>query len=129
MLARHPRLLTIIAPRHPARGREIADLAAAAGLAPAQRSDGQQPDASVDLYVADTVGEMGLFYRLCPVALMGGSLVPHGGQNPIEPAKLGAAILHGPHVTNFAEIYAALDEAGGACPVADATTLAAMSRG
>ncbi len=124
MLARHPRLLTIIAPRHPARGNDIADLAASAGLSPAQRSGGLQPDASVDLYVADTVGEMGLFYRLCPVAIMGGSLVPHGGQNPIEPAKLGAAILHGPHVTNFADIYAALDDAGGACPVADATTLA-----
>jgi 3-deoxy-D-manno-octulosonic-acid transferase len=56
--------------------------------------------------------------------MMGGSLVAHGGQNPIEPAKLGAAILHGPHVANFAEIYAALDEAGGATLVSDAENLA-----
>ena len=54
---------------------------------------------------------------------MGGSLVPHGGQNPIEPAKLGAAILHGPHVHNFTDVYAALDGAGGALPVADGQNL------
>ena len=68
---------------------------------------------------------MGLFYRLSPVVFMGGSLVEHGGQNPIEPAKLGAAILHGPHVWNFAEIYAALDTARGAQPVADEEALVA----
>ena len=60
------------------------------------------------------MGELGLFYRLAPIVFMGGSLVEHGGQNPIEAAKLGAAILHGPHVFNFADIYEALDAAGGA---------------
>ena len=69
------------------------------------------------------MGELGLFYRLAPLVFMGGSLVPHGGQNPIEPAKLGAAILHGPHVHNFADVYAALDGAGGALPVADGQNL------
>ena len=78
------------------------------------------PDAATDIYVADTMGELGLIYRLAPIVFIGGSLVRHGGQNPIEPAKLGAAILHGPHVWNFAEIYAALDAAHGAELVADA---------
>ena len=72
-----------------------------------------------DIYVADTLGELGLVYRLAPIVFVGGSLASHGGQNPIEPIKLGAAVLHGPHVWNFAEIYAALDNAHGAEQVAD----------
>ena len=123
-LASHfPGLLTIVAPRHPQRGGDVADLAAAAGLDVARRSDGAHPDRDVELYVADTVGELGLFYRVSPLVFMGGSLVPHGGQNPIEPAKLGAAILHGPHVHNFTDVYAAIDRAGGALPISDSTTL------
>lgn len=120
---RFPGLLTIVAPRHPQRGAEIVDIANEAGLDTAQRSDGVQPDRSVALYVADTVGELGLFYRLSSLVFMGGSLVPHGGQNPIEPAKLGAAILHGPHVHNFSDVYAAIDRAGGALPLTDGETL------
>ena len=79
---------------------------------------GVSPDMQ-SVYVADTMGELGLFYRLAPIVFMGGSLVPHGGQNPIEPAKLGAAIVHGPHVFNFTEVYDAFDSAGGARIVAD----------
>jgi 3-deoxy-D-manno-octulosonic-acid transferase len=60
------------------------------------------------------MGELGLFYRIAPVVFMGGSLVTHGGQNPIEPAKLDAAILHGPHVFNFSDIYRSLDREEGA---------------
>ena len=71
------------------------------------------------------MGELGLIYRLAPLVFIGGSLVKHGGQNPIEAAKLGAAILHGPHVWNFADIYAALDEARGAERVDDAERLTA----
>ena len=78
------------------------------------RSHDQLPRPSTDIYVADTLGELGLIYRLAPIVFVGGSLVSHGGQNPIEAIKLGAAVLHGPHVANFAEIYAALDAAGGA---------------
>ncbi len=78
------------------------------------RSRGELPDARTDVYVADTIGELGCFYRLAHVVFMGGSIVEHGGQNPIEAAKLGRPILHGPHVWNFAEIYAALDAARGA---------------
>jgi len=112
-----PGLLTLIAPRHPERGPEIANLARQAGLTAALRSEGALPHAATDIYVADTMGELGLVYRIAPVVFIGGSLVRHGGQNPIEPAKLGAAILHGPHVWNFDEVYAALDDAHGAEPV------------
>ena len=76
-------------------------------------------DRYTEIYVADTLGELGLIYRIAPIVFIGGSLVRHGGQNPIEAAKLGAAILHGPHVWNFAEIYSALDAAGGAELVTD----------
>ena len=119
-----PRLLTIIAPRHPDRGRGIVEIARAAQLRTRLRSRGEVPDADTEIYVADTVGELGLIYRLAPIVFVGGSLASHGGQNPIEPIKLGAAILHGPHIWNFAEIYAALDEAHGAEQVMDVGKLA-----
>ena len=121
---RRPGLLTLLAPRHPERGGAIAQAARAAGLGAGQRSRGGRPDESADLHLVDTVGEFGLFYRLAPLVFMGGSLVPHGGQNPIEPARLGAAVLHGPHVANFAEIYGRLDGSGGARGVQDAAALA-----
>jgi 3-deoxy-D-manno-octulosonic-acid transferase len=123
--ANFPNLLTVIAPRHPERGESVAELARAAGLAARLRSRGELPDATTEIYIADTVGELGLIYRLAPIVFIGGSLIKHGGQNPIEPAKLGATILHGPHVANFAEIYAALDEAHGAELIVDATKLTA----
>jgi 3-deoxy-D-manno-octulosonic-acid transferase len=123
-----PNLLTVVAPRHPERGPDIAAGAEAAGLKPLLRSRGDAPDKSGDFYVLDTMGELGLLYRLAPIVFMGGSLASHGGQNPIEAAKLGAAILHGPHVWNFAEIYAALDAANGARQVADGAALAARMR-
>jgi 3-deoxy-D-manno-octulosonic-acid transferase len=123
--ANFPGLLTLIAPRHPERGPGVAELAAVAGLKAALRSLGALPDAATDIYVADTMGELGLIYRLAPVVFIGGSLVDRGGQNPIEAAKLGAAILHGPFVGNFTEIYGALDQAHGAEAVADADRLTA----
>jgi len=109
-----PSLLTVIVPRHPSRGGAIVQTIAAAGLMPAQRSHEDLPTAVTDIYVADTLGELGLFYRLAPIVFMGGSLVEHGGQNPIEAVKLGASIVHGPHVFNFTDVYEALDGAGGA---------------
>jgi 3-deoxy-D-manno-octulosonic-acid transferase len=109
-----PGLLTLIAPRHPA-----------AGLKVALRSRGELPDRTTEIYVADTVGELGLIYRLAPAVFIGGSLVKHGGQNPIEAAKLRAAILHGPHVWNFSEIYSALDNVHGAELVVDSERLTA----
>ena len=109
-----PSLLTVIVPRHPNRGEAITRTIGAAGLRAAQRSREEMPTAVTDIYVADTLGELGLFYRLSPVVFMGGSLVEHGGQNPIEAVKLGASIVHGPHVFNFTDVYDALDRAGGA---------------
>ena len=114
-----PRLLTIIAPRHPDRGPGIVEIARDAGLSASLRSRGRLPDAQDDIYVVDTLGELGLVYRLAPIVFMGGSLASHGGQNPVEPIKLGAAVLHGPHVWNFAELYEELDSARGAELIGD----------
>ncbi len=120
-----PNLLTVIAPRHPERGASIAAIAEAAGLAVGMRSRGELPKRDVDVYIADSLGELGLVYRIAPIVFMGGSLASHGGQNPIEAIRLGAAVMHGPHIWNFAEIYGKLDEAHGAALVADEATLTA----
>jgi 3-deoxy-D-manno-octulosonic-acid transferase len=109
-----PSLLSVIVPRHPDRGEAVARTIAASGLHAALRSRGELPAATTDIYVADTMGELGLFYRLAPVVFIGGSLVERGGQNPIEAVKLGASVVHGPHVFNFTDVYEALDSAGGA---------------
>jgi 3-deoxy-D-manno-octulosonic-acid transferase len=127
--ATSPSLLTIIAPRHPERGQEIADAAKAAGFSIALRSRDDLPEPENDIFVADTLGELGLIYRLAPAVFMGGSLASHGGQNPIEAIRLGAAVVHGPHIWNFAEIYGALDAAHGAEQVADTKGLTACLRG
>ena len=109
-----PGLLTVIVPRHPDRGPPVWRLIDAAGLKASLRSRDELPNAQTDIYVADTMGELGLFYRLAEIVFMGGSLVPHGGQNPIEAIKLGASIVHGQYVFNFADVYEALDSTGGA---------------
>jgi 3-deoxy-D-manno-octulosonic-acid transferase len=118
-----PSLLTVIVPRHPNRGEAIARMIAASGAQVARRSLEELPTARTDIYIADTMGELGLFYRLAPIVFMGGSLVPHGGQNPIEAVKLNAAIVHGPHVFNFTDVYGALDRAGGARRAGDGDAL------
>lgn len=106
----------LIAPRGPARGAEIAAKAAAMGFATTRRGAGQGPGGA-DVWIVDTLGEMGLWYRLCPVTLIGGTFGPVEGHNPWEPAALGSAVLHGPRVANFAADFAALDGAGAALPV------------
>jgi 3-deoxy-D-manno-octulosonic-acid transferase len=121
---RHRDVLTIIAPRHPNRGGDVRRLASGEGLAVTQRSAHEPLAPATDVYLADTLGELGLFYRIAPIAFVGGSLVSHGGQNPIEPASLSVAILHGPHTENFEEIYQALDRSGAAVAVRDAAGLA-----
>jgi 3-deoxy-D-manno-octulosonic-acid transferase len=121
--AKIPTLLTVIAPRHPARGESIAEIGKVAGLSVALRSRGELPGRDVDVYIADTVGELGLVYRIAPIVFMGGSLATHGGQNPIEAIRLGAAVLHGPCVWNFAEIYSTLDKTNGAELVLDEEAL------
>lgn len=115
----HPGLLTIIAPRHPERG---AALAALAGGAP-RRALGELPPDRGGLWIADTVGELGLLYRLAPLAFVGGSLVPHGGQNPAEPARLGRAVAIGPHTANFTDTVSLLQAGGALSVVSDAQDL------
>ncbi len=103
-----PDLLTILAPRHPQRGESIAALLARDGDVAARRSLGEVPEAGHAFYIADTLGELGLLFSLSTLALMGGSLVEHGGHNPIEPIKLDCPVISGPHVANFRDIYADL---------------------
>jgi len=120
---RHPGILTIIVPRHPERGPSIVDLVTSQGLKVRRRASGELPDASTDIYVADTIGELGTFYALSSVALIGGSLVPHGGQNPIEAIRHGCAVIVGPHTQNFTDSIIALSEHAGVATASDAETL------
>ncbi len=121
----HPNALLIIAPRHPERG---GDVAALAGGAP--RRARFEPIGQAPIYVADTLGEMGLLYALAPVAFVAGSLLPHlKGHNPIEPAKLGAAVLTGPFVESFEDIFAALAKADGVQTLASADAIAEAVHG
>jgi 3-deoxy-D-manno-octulosonic-acid transferase len=113
-----PDALTLIAPRHPERGEAISRQLEAQGLVCALRSRGDPVGSRTSVYVCDTIGELGLFYRLAGVVFVGKSFAGGGGQNPIEPARLACAILHGPMVRNFADAYAALDSAGGALAIA-----------
>jgi 3-deoxy-D-manno-octulosonic-acid transferase len=119
-----PDLLTIIVPRHPERGPLIGEQLKALNLSVALRSEGKLPGPTTDIYVADTIGELGLFYTLSPVAFVGGSLVPRGGQNPVEAIKLGAAVLAGPNWQNFRDSYSELLKVGGCKEVSDAASLA-----
>ena len=114
-----PGLLTVIVPRHPERGPEIERTLKARGLALARRGAGEAPSPRTEVYLADTLGELGLFYRLAEIVLLGGSLAPHGGHNPLEPARLGCALVFGRHMENFAEIAGELVAAGGGETVAD----------
>jgi 3-deoxy-D-manno-octulosonic-acid transferase len=125
LAAKRPGLLTVLAPRHPDRGEEIAGLAKAAGLRIQRRSRERLPGADTGILVADTIGEMGIWLRVCPISFVGGSLVPFGGHNPIEAAQLGAALVYGPHMTNFPDITAQLGQARAAMPVADTAALVA----
>lgn len=118
-------LLTIIVPRHPNRGAEVAAQLSAQGARVKRRATGDLPDADTDVYIADTMGELGLFFTLASVVFMGKSLSADGGQNLLEPARLGCAVLHGPRMTNFADMAARMAAAGASLPVADGAGLSA----
>jgi 3-deoxy-D-manno-octulosonic-acid transferase len=120
-----PDLRLILAPRHPERGGDVAAATAAAGFAAPRRSAGEDPAGPV--WIADTLGELGLLYRLGLGAYVGGSLVPRGGQNPLEPARLGLPVAFGPDMANFAEIAAMLRGAGAASAVDGPEALAAWA--
>ncbi|MBN8532962.1 MAG: 3-deoxy-D-manno-octulosonic acid transferase [Rhizobiales bacterium] len=119
-----PDLLTILVPRHPQRGEEIASLLREIGIPPLRRSLGAEPEKSVPFYIADTLGELGLFYRLGTLALIGGSLVEHGGHNPIEAIKCGCPCISGPHIDNFKDVFADLVTEEGTKLFAPGETLA-----
>lgn len=124
LAADRPGLLTLLAPRHPDRGPAIAATLQAAGLRVARRGASRPIEQDTDIYLADTIGELGLWYRLAEVVFVGGSLVDKGGQNPLEPAKLGCAVLYGPHSSNFARVSREMLARGAMRRVAGAEGLA-----
>lgn len=124
---RCPELLTIIVPRHPERAPDIISMLEDRWLTTARRSIGGKISAKVDVYVADTIGELGLFFRLVEISLIGGSLaLSGGGHNPVEPAQLDNAILHGPGVHNFRDMYEIFTAGGGTAVVTSASDLTAQ---
>ena len=121
-----PDLLTIIVPRHIERGPEIAMLCGTRAVQ--RRALGEMPSGDAAIYVADTMGELGLFYRLATFAFVGGSLVRHGGQNPLEPARLNCAVLAGPHTFNFSSAYKAIFRGQGLGLVQSSGEIADVAR-
>jgi 3-deoxy-D-manno-octulosonic-acid transferase len=109
-----PGLLAIIVPRKNTRGVEVKVELEKLGHRVALRSAHEKITPKTDIYIADTIGEMGLWYSLCPVSVIGGSFIPHGGQNPIEGTHFAAAIFYGSYMFNFPELCAALEEGGAA---------------
>ena len=118
---RYPDALLILAPRHPKRGAALAAQFPNSGL----RSRGDSPAPDTSVYIADTLGELGLWYRAAPIAFIGGSLIPHGGQNLFEPAQLGCALITGDHLFNFAELAAHLEAHSALSRASDAASVAA----
>jgi 3-deoxy-D-manno-octulosonic-acid transferase len=121
--------LLVVAPRHPERGASVAQELARLGFVAARRSQGEPLGPAVTAYVADTLGEMGLFLRLAEAVVMGGSFVEGiGGHNPLEAARVGAAIVTGPHVANAAAIYAEMLQEAAVLQAPDAAALARCLR-
>lgn len=112
--AKFPRLLTIIIPRHAQRGTEVVQMCRLKTVKISRRSSGVVPAADDDIYIADTMGELGVFFSAVPICCVGGSFVPVGGHNPIEPAHFGCAILYGPHMQNFKSVQADFEAAHAA---------------
>ena len=125
ILEQTPQALLFLAPRHPARGDEIEELCRAAGFKTARRSKDQPIKEETSVYLADTLGELGIFYQLSDIAFVGGSFPLVGGHNPLEPARLGCAILHGENIFNFADTYADMRKSGSAALVRNDRDLAA----
>jgi len=117
-----PDLLTIIVPRHPDRGVTIAEIIEKSGLKVSLRSLNQLPQTGDQIYIADTMGELGLFYRLCRLCVVAGSFT-WGGHNPIEPGQLGCEIFYGPHMFNFETIAADFESRGAALRMSDESML------
>ncbi|MBO3759043.1 lipid IV(A) 3-deoxy-D-manno-octulosonic acid transferase [Ciceribacter sp. L1K23] len=123
-LKAHTGLLTIVVPRHPERADDLEKMMLEKGFKIARRSRGDVVTDDTDILLGDTIGEMGLYLRLTEVAFVGRSLTAEGGQNPLEPAMLGTAVLSGPHVQNFRDSYQKLVRCGAARIVRDPEMLA-----
>lgn len=122
-----PTVLTFIAPRHPHRGVEIKDrLQNELGLNVALRSADEKITPQTDVYIADTIGELGIWYDLFPLVFIGGSLIPHGGQNFMEPSRCRDAVIVGPHMHNFADAMNRAKKADGIIQVNDVIDLMSM---
>ncbi|WP_170478922.1 3-deoxy-D-manno-octulosonic acid transferase [Ruegeria arenilitoris] len=117
LLKRWPDLLLLLIPRHPERRDEISELIRKLGFSYTLRTAKEAISTDTQVYVADTLGETGTWYALCPIVFLGGSLKEIGGHNPFEPAQAGAAIITGPGFFNFAETFAPLISFGGAVEV------------
>ncbi len=118
-----PDLLTIIAPRHPNRGEDIVKEINKIGLNAALRSKQEKVTPETDIYVANTIGEMGLWYDLSKIVFIGGSLIPHGGQNFIEPSRVRDAVIVGPHMHNFTDAMNRAKRADAVMQVSDTEEL------
>jgi 3-deoxy-D-manno-octulosonic-acid transferase len=118
-----PGLLTIVVPRHPRRGAEVAQDFAERGLTTSRRSEVKEIRVEEDIHIADTLGDLGLYYRLSNVVFIGGSMGGHGGHNPLEAAQLDCAIIHGPDMANFSTVAEQLAAGYGAVHIFDAHTL------
>lgn len=119
-----PQMITICAPRHPQRATELVKMFSAKGFQVARRSLGQEIHPETEVYLADTLGEMGLIYQLAPVVFVGGSLIPFGGQNMLEPMYWSRVVLVGPHTQNFRAFMKKGKENQTVIEVPDATALA-----
>lgn len=124
LLGSHPDALLILVPRHPERFNSVFDLCQREGFATVRRSTGANVDAQTSVLLGDTMGELLFLYALADSAFVGGSLVPNGGHNLLEPAALAKPVLSGPHLFNFLDIAAQLREAGALAEVDDAEGLA-----
>lgn len=124
LLGSHPDALLILVPRHPERFNSVFDLCQREGFATVRRSTGANVDAQTSVLLGDTMGELLFLYALADSAFVGGSLMPNGGHNLLEPAALAKPVLSGPHLFNFLDIAAQLREAGALAEVDDAEGLA-----
>lgn len=119
-----PALLLVLVPRHPERFDEVTQRCLARGLNAVRRSSGKSPAKTDQVLIGDTMGELLVFFGACDIAFVGGSLVPTGGHNLIEPAAWQVPVLSGPHLFNFADVSRLLLEAGGMAICKDARSIA-----
>ena len=121
---RFPNLLTIVVPRHPIAGASMERSALDADISVAVRSRAEEITEETEIYIGDSFGELGIFYEVCPIGFIGGSLVPHGGQNPLEAIQLDCVAIVGPHMFNFSQIISDLTSGDALISAGTATSLA-----